>query len=91
MWRLLLIVAVVLAVMAWLRRPSSKSGQAAETPPESPPEAPPKAPSATPATVDPMLPCAHCGLHVPAAEAVQDEQGRAYCSAAHRAAGPAAP
>ncbi len=87
MWRLLLIVAVVLAVLAWLRRPSSKAGQASEVPPE----APPKAPSDTGAIADPMLPCAHCGLHVPAAETVQDEQGRVYCSAAHRAAGPAAP
>jgi uncharacterized protein len=35
-----------------------------------------------------MLACAHCGLHVPKAEAVLDAAGRAYCGEAHRLAGP---
>lgn len=30
-----------------------------------------------------MLPCAHCGTHVPEADAIQGNQG-VYCSAAHR-------
>jgi uncharacterized protein len=34
-----------------------------------------------------MLACAHCGLHLPASEALLGE-GAAYCSDAHRAAGP---
>ena len=30
-----------------------------------------------------MVPCAHCAVHVPEAEAVQGKQGL-YCSEAHR-------
>ena len=35
-----------------------------------------------------MVDCAHCGLHLPASEAVLDDAGRAFCGAAHRVAGP---
>ena len=35
-----------------------------------------------------MLACAHCGLHVPKAEALFDAAGRPYCGEAHRLAGP---
>lgn len=40
---------------------------------------------AKPAT---MLACVHCGVHLPQAEAVRDGADRAYCSDAHRLAGP---
>lgn len=36
----------------------------------------------------PMLACAHCGVHLPREDAVLDAGGRAYCSQAHRLAGP---
>lgn len=36
----------------------------------------------------PMVACVHCGLHLPAADAVVDAAGRPYCSDAHRLAGP---
>ncbi|MCO5101506.1 MAG: hypothetical protein M9885_11545 [Burkholderiaceae bacterium] len=32
---------------------------------------------------EPIVPCAHCGLFVPASDAIRDD-GRDYCSAAHR-------
>jgi uncharacterized protein len=53
----------------------------------------PPAPTATtgpaqPAQVEDMVACAHCGVHLPASEACRDTAGRAYCSAAHRDAGP---
>jgi uncharacterized protein len=35
-----------------------------------------------------MLACAHCGVHLPSADALRDAAGRAYCSDAHRLAGP---
>jgi uncharacterized protein len=35
-----------------------------------------------------MLSCIHCGLHLPQADAVFDGQGRVFCGAAHRLAGP---
>lgn len=34
-----------------------------------------------------MVQCAHCGIHLPEGETVKDEQGRTYCSLAHRQAG----
>jgi uncharacterized protein len=36
-----------------------------------------------------MIACAHCGVHLPRSEALV-AGGRAYCSAAHRDAGPRA-
>ncbi len=37
-----------------------------------------------------MIQCAHCGVHLPRADAVEDRLG-AYCSEAHRLAGPNSP
>lgn len=36
---------------------------------------------------EPMVECAHCGVHLPAADAVLGGD-RVYCSEAHRLAGP---
>jgi uncharacterized protein len=47
-----------------------------------------KAPDSNSA-VEEMVACAHCGVHLPASLALQ-AKGRAYCSAAHRDAGPRA-
>jgi uncharacterized protein len=35
-----------------------------------------------------MVVCAHCGVHLPGTEALTDSRGLAYCSDAHRLAGP---
>lgn len=35
-----------------------------------------------------MVRCAHCGVHLPAADALADAAGRHYCGEAHRKAGP---
>jgi uncharacterized protein len=37
----------------------------------------------------PMVSCAHCGLHLPQPDALEGEGGRHYCSAEHRRLGPA--
>jgi len=37
---------------------------------------------------DRIEPCAHCGVHLPLADALHDIGGRVYCSEAHLAAGP---
>ena len=34
-----------------------------------------------------MMQCAHCGVHLPRADALMDARG-AFCSEAHRLAGP---
>ena len=77
-----LLVLLVVLVVAWmlLRR-------------REPPAAPPKEGAAvdgkrTPAAPQPMLACAHCGMHLPQAEAQMDAAGRPFCSEAHRLAGP---
>jgi uncharacterized protein len=44
-----------------------------------PPAAPPRA-----RLPEPLLRCAHCGAHFPAADAVRDGE-RVYCGEAHRA------
>jgi len=48
----------------------------------------PHRPPPTALTLVQMVPCAHCGMHVPQSEAVQRD-GHSYCSAAHAQHGPA--
>jgi uncharacterized protein len=74
-----LLLLLVVAFALWLLK---TKGRAAPPPSRRPdaPKAPPQ-----PAT---MLACVHCGVHLPQADTVQDAAGRAYCSEAHRLAGP---
>lgn len=78
-----LLVFAVIAVAIWLWRKNrrdemreSRRDQAARA----------KRPGAAPATPKAMLRCAHCGLHLPAADAIGGTGDAAYCSAAHRQA-----
>lgn len=66
---ILVLIVVVLAVM-WLTRSRAPAVRR-----EKPPPAGPQA----------MVACAHCGVHLPRAEAVAGAQGL-YCSEAHRLA-----
>jgi len=52
------------------------------------PQAPPVKPPPKTAELAEMLACAHCGMHLPRAEAAFDAAGRAYCGPEHRDAGP---
>jgi uncharacterized protein len=74
-------VIVVLAVvlLAWL---VLGRGRGAAKP------KPPRAPK--PAAVEGMVRCAHCGVHLPASEALATGALH-YCSDAHRERGPQAP
>ena len=74
---LLLLIAVI--VLFWLLRGSWRRTR---RPPPSPP------PGAKPAETDepqPMLSCAHCGLHLPRDESLPG-RGGVFCGAAHREA-----
>jgi uncharacterized protein len=73
---LLVIVLVWVAYMIW------RAGRRNESRAAPPPAA---APPAVPAPQD-MARCAHCGLHLPAADALPGKDGKVYCSAAHRQA-----
>ena len=78
---LLAVLAVVLGV--WRsRQTKSESGSGSESPVRPAPRPP------TPPLPQEMVACAHCGLHLPASEALRDAQGRPYCGQAHRLAGP---
>lgn len=72
----LVVVVVVLAVV-WLLR-----GQRRRK------ESPPRASAPRREALQEMVDCAHCGVHLPASDAVRGEDGRHYCTAAHRLAGP---
>jgi uncharacterized protein len=71
-----LIVVLVVAVVLWLLLRSKGERPAARA---APGKALPEA----------MLQCSHCGIHLPRAEALLDERG-AFCTEAHRLAGPRA-
>ncbi|WP_423222030.1 PP0621 family protein [Ideonella lacteola] len=75
---LLTLGIVVLALMWWFGK--GRGGGAAR---DGRPAGKPR-----PKQAQPMVACAHCGLHLPAADAIEGEGGRSFCSAEHRRLGP---
>ncbi|RYF06929.1 MAG: hypothetical protein EOO31_08295 [Comamonadaceae bacterium] len=71
---LVLLAVLVVAYAVW-RSQRQGAVQDAKTKPRTP-------------LVQNMVACAHCGIHLPAADAVL-HQGHHYCSPAHRQLGPA--
>ena len=69
----LLLILIVLAGL-WIAR----AGRRRVAPPTRPT-------AATPPQQEPMLACAHCGLHLPRSEALPG-RGGVFCGEAHRAA-----
>ncbi|MFO1219109.1 MAG: PP0621 family protein [Burkholderiaceae bacterium] len=69
--KFLLVLVVVVVVLAWVMRR---------------PRVTTRSGAEKTATAD-MVACAHCGVHVPAHDALADGR-RHYCSEAHRLAGP---
>ena len=69
---LLLIAFVAVIWWAWRKR---------SLPPGQPPAPAAREPEA-------MVVCAHCGVHLAEADALQAPDGRHYCSEPHRLAGP---
>jgi uncharacterized protein len=65
----LLLVFVVLVLLWWARHQGSSRPPAQKRPPKQ----------------EPMLACAHCGLHIPRDEALPG-RGGVFCGEAHRAA-----
>jgi uncharacterized protein len=78
MLKLLLLLAVVLAV-AWIIGRGKRGPGRADTAKPRPP---------APAAPAEMLACSHCGVHLPRGEAAFDAAGHPFCSAEHRVAGP---
>ena len=78
-----LVVLIAVALLVWLLLGSARRRSKGERRPDA--NTPPRAPTA----VEGMVACVHCGVHLPASQALT-VRGQAYCSAAHRDAGPRA-
>lgn len=74
-----LLVIVVVGVLLWLMFGSGRRARLKER------DAQPRQAGDKP---QPILACAHCGVHLPAADAHFDAERRPYCTEAHRLAGP---
>lgn len=84
----IVVVLVAVLLLVWLLLGSSRR-RAKEARRDSPAQPPAAAPHPPP-QVEGMVACAHCGVHLPGSMALQ-VRGQAYCSAAHRDAGPRTP
>jgi uncharacterized protein len=87
MMKIVVLIAVVALVLWLLSAARRRSGRGDEAPPVQPR----RGRRGDAAEPTPMLACAHCGVHLPRAEAVEDATGRVFCSDAHRLAGPRHP
>ncbi len=82
---------VALIALAWLvirliaisQRRRERSGDASASGAASPTRGAASDSSGRAIDGEPIVPCAHCGLFVPASDAVRDD-GLVYCSPAHR-------
>ena len=77
-----LLVLLVVGLGLWLLVKRVRGPQASEGRPTRP------AAARAPATPTVMVECAHCGLHLPSADALP-EGSRLYCCESHRRLGPA--
>jgi uncharacterized protein len=83
-----LLVLLVVVAGAWLLLGRGRGGRRGGLPGQE--RAEPRVPPAGTPAIDAvtMVACAHCGVHVPAADLCFDAAGRPYCSEAHSVAGP---
>lgn len=76
MARVLILVALIALVVWWVLGRARRSGDAA-----------PRRPRGAGGGAEEMVACAHCGVHLPRADAVLDGE-RPYCCDEHRRLGP---
>lgn len=79
-----LLVMIVVAVAIWLLLRGRQTGERRDA------AAGKRDATAEPrgSALQPMIACAHCGVHLPRDEALVDAQARRFCSEGHRALGP---
>lgn len=80
---LLALVVIWLLFSPTLRRKRQLKRERRQSPPPRSAQ-----PSQSP-QVEEMVACAHCGIHLPASDALRDAAQHPYCCAAHRDAGKA--
>ena len=79
--KIVLVAGATALLLTWLLR-GLRRGDDEPSGPSVPPEPPGPAPA-----LASIVACAHCGVHLPQADAI-GQGDRFYCSAAHRDAGP---
>ena len=86
-----LVVLLVVVVVLWalLKRPRGARRERAASG-RGPASAPPPPSAAPKQSAQDMVRCAHCGVHLPASDAVRSGV-HSYCCAEHAAAGPSGP
>lgn len=78
----LLWLVIGVAFFYWITRASRRAMRDQQSPPRSAgPASPPRGDARA---IEAMLPCAHCGIHIPASEAILTGPGQSYCSQTHR-------
>ena len=82
-----LLVLVVVAVVVWMLTARARGGRPDRGGEGGGPSAPRRGPARGAGAAE-MVRCAHCGLHLPQADAVRDGALH-FCSDAHRRLGPA--
>ncbi|HZW13526.1 MAG TPA: PP0621 family protein [Noviherbaspirillum sp.] len=84
--KLLLWSAVVLMVVVWMFRTKKISSDSLDARADTGKTQDPGSTDTSSAgdAAEPMLPCAHCGVHVPASEVVTSSSGAVFCSQEHR-------
>jgi uncharacterized protein len=79
-----IVLLVVVFLIVWLVR-GGRPGRSTPTTPPPPSPANADKPDSTAAMPDTIVACAHCGLHLPKADALPG-RGGVFCGEAHRAA-----
>ena len=80
MTRLVVLVLLVLGVIWWASTRLARARQRSNTP------APKRTSAAPPVAITGMVPCAHCGVHLPEHEAIAEGELH-FCGEAHRRLG----
>ena len=88
MGRLLFWLVLGVLGWAWWKSKARAAMRGRQAPPSGRASAPGTSGAPAGPAAEPMVACVACGVMFPASEAVHDDAGRPYCSAAHRQHGP---
>lgn len=70
----LLLLAIGVVLVLWLLRAKTPSVKGKQS----------RAAGNADVQIEPMVACAHCGVHIPASEALTASSGEVFCSEEHR-------
>jgi uncharacterized protein len=87
MLKLLLLLVVALLAVMWFTKGRLQGKKPTQPGPGGAPAAPGASSAANQSGPAQIVACAHCGVHLPQADALTDSSGHAYCGEPHRLAG----